>query len=118
MPQRRHARLVVEDAAEMALVGKDLVLQRQERAAGIDQIDAGQMVLARDILRAQMLLHRHRIVGAALDGGIIGDDHAFAAADAADPGDQAGGMNVAAIEAVRRQAARARETACPDRAAD
>ena len=48
-----------------------------------------------------MLLHRHRIVGAALDGGIVGDDDAFAAADAADPGDQARGMDVAAIETMR-----------------
>jgi hypothetical protein len=47
-----------------------------------------------------MLLHRHRVVGAALDGGIIGDDDAFAAADAADAGDQARGMNVAAVHAV------------------
>ena len=90
----------------MALVGEDLVLQRQERAAGIDQIDAGQMVLARDLLGAQMLLHRHRVVGAALDGGVVGDHHAFAAADAADAGDQARGRNVAAVHAVggeRRQ---------------
>ena len=103
---RRHLRLVVEDAAKVALVGKDLVLQRQEGAAGIDHVDAGQIVLPGDILRAQVLLHRHRIIGAALDGGIVGDDHAFAAHDAADPGDDAGGMHVAAVEAVggeRRQ---------------
>ena len=99
-PERRHARLVVEDAAEVALVREDLVLQRQERAAGIHEVDAGQMVLARDLLRAQMLLHRHGVVGAALDGGVVGDDNAFAAADAADAGDQAGGMDVAAVEAV------------------
>ena len=44
----------------------------------IDQIDAGQPVLARDLLRAQMLLHRDRIVGAALDRGVVADDDAFA----------------------------------------
>ena len=98
---RRHVRLIVEDAAEVVAVGKNLVLQRQERAAGIDQIDAGQMVLARDLLRAQMLLHRHRIVGAALDGGVVGDDHALAPADAADAGDDARRRHVAAIHAVR-----------------
>ncbi len=38
----RHLRLVVEDPAEMLLVGKNLGLKRQIRAAGIDQIDAGQ----------------------------------------------------------------------------
>src|SRR5437660_646613 len=101
--ERRHARLIVEDAAEVALVRKDFVLQRQERAAGVHHVDARQVVLARDVLRAQMLLHRHRVVGAALDGGIVGDDDAFAAADAADAGDQARGMNVAAVHAVRGQ---------------
>ena len=100
---RRHLRLVVEDAAEMPLVRKDLVLHRQEGAAGIDHVDAGQIVLPRDILRAQMLLHRHRIIGAALDGGVVGDDHAFAPRDPPDAGDDAGRMHVAAIEAVGRQ---------------
>ena len=100
---RGHLRLVVEDAAKMPLVRKDLVLQRQEGAAGIHHVDAGQIVLPRDILRAQMLLHRHRVIGAALDGGVVGDDDAFAARDAPDPGDDARRMHVAAIEAVGRQ---------------
>ena len=100
---RRHLRLIVEDAAKVPLVRKDLVLQRQEGAAGIHHVDAGQIVLPRDILRAQMLLHRHRIVGAALDGRVVGDDDAFAARDAADAGDHARRMHVAAIEAVGGQ---------------
>ena len=96
---RRHLRLIVEDAPEMPFVGKDLVLLRQERAAGVDHVDARQPVLARDVLRAQMLLHRQRIVGAALDGRVVGDDHALAPRNAADAGDDAGRMHVAAIEA-------------------
>ena len=45
--------LVVEDAAEVLLVREDLVLQRQEGAAGIDEVDAGQAVLrARSPARA------------------------------------------------------------------
>ncbi len=106
MPGGGHLRLIVEDAAEMPLVGENLVLLRQERAAGIDHVDAGQIVLPRDILGAKMLLHRHRIIGAALDGRIIGDDHAFAPRDPADAGDDARRMHVAAIQAVggeRRQ---------------
>ena len=83
--------------------GKDLVLLRQEGAAGIDHVDAGQIVLPRDILGAKMLLHRHRIIGAALDGRVVGDDDAFAPRDPAHPGDDAGRMHVAAIEAVGRQ---------------
>ena len=66
--QRRQRRLIVEDAAEMLAVGKHFSLMRQVGAAAIHQIDAGQPVLARDFLRAQMFLHRHRKVGAALDG--------------------------------------------------
>ena len=44
----RHPRLVVEDAAEVLAVGKDLGLERQERAAGVDEIDAGQSIVERD----------------------------------------------------------------------
>ena len=58
---------------------------------------------ARDLLGAQMLLHRDRVVGAALDGGVVGDDDAFAAADAADAGDHAGGGHVAVVHPVRRE---------------
>ena len=80
----RHPRLVEEDAAEMLLVGKHLRLERQERAARVDEVDAGQPVLERDLLRAQVLLDRDRVVGAALDGGVVGDDQDFAAGDASD----------------------------------
>lgn len=58
----------------MVAVREDLVLHRQERAAGVHQVDAGQVVLQRDFLGAQVLLDRHWEVGAALDGGVIGDD--------------------------------------------
>ena len=73
----RHARLVEEDAAEVVPVGEHLGLQRQEGAARIDQIDAGQPVLERDLLRAQVLLHGDGVVGPALDGRVVGDDDAL-----------------------------------------
>ena len=38
--ERRHARLVVEDAAEVVAVGEHLGLQRQERATGVDEVHA------------------------------------------------------------------------------
>ena len=82
--------LVEEDPAEVLAVGEDLVLHRQERAAGVDEVDAGQVVLGGDGLRAQVLLDRDRVVGAALDGRVVGDDHDLAAADPADAGDDAG----------------------------
>jgi hypothetical protein len=37
-------------------VGEDLVLQRQEGPAGVDEVDARQPVLQRRGLRAQVLL--------------------------------------------------------------
>jgi hypothetical protein len=44
----------------MVAVRKHLGLVRQVRAAAVDQVHARQPVLQRDLLRAQMLLHRHR----------------------------------------------------------
>ena len=71
----------------MVAVGKDLGLERQERAAGVDEVDARQAVLLGHLLRAQVLLHRQREVRAALDRGVVRDDHALAALDDADSGD-------------------------------
>ena len=86
---RRHPRLVVEDPAEVVAVGEDLGLQRQEGAAGVDEVDARQPVLLGDLLRAQVLLDREREVRAALDGRVVGDDHALLPLDDADAGDDA-----------------------------
>ena len=89
----RQRRLIVKDAAEMLAIGKHLGPMRQVGAAGIDQIDARKPIFARDFLRAHVLLHRHRIVSAALDRRIVADDHALAPGDAADAGDDAGAVN-------------------------
>ena len=55
--RRAHARLVVEDAPEVVAVGKDLGLQRQERAARVHEVDRREGVLQGDLLRAEVLLH-------------------------------------------------------------
>ena len=73
----------------MLLVGEDLVLQWQEGAAGVDQVDARQVVLARDFLRAQVLLDRHWEVGAALDRSVVGHDYHLLAHHPADAADHA-----------------------------
>jgi len=98
--ERRHVGLVVEDAAEMVAVGKDLVLGRQVAAAGIDQIEAGQTVLDRDFLGPDVLLDRDRVIAAALHRGVVADDDAFPARDPPDPGNDPGRRHVAAIHAV------------------
>ena len=78
-PLRGHARLVVEDPPEVLAVGEDLVLQRQEGAARVDEVDAGEVVLLGDLLRAQVLLDRERVVRAALHRRVVRDDHAVRA---------------------------------------
>ena len=109
----RHARLVEEDAAEVLAIGKDLGLQRQERAAGVDEVDARQPVLERDLLRAQVLLDGDRIVRAAFDRRVVGDDQHFAARHAADAGDDARPPARRRRTCRSPRAATARETAMP-----
>ena len=115
---RRHPRLVVEDAPEVVAVGKHLRLQRQKRAARIDQVNARQPILDRDLLRAQMLLHRHRIVGAAFDRRVVRDhDHRLAPVHPADASDDARAGRLAAVHPVRRERREFEERAAGRRAA-
>ena len=74
----------------MVAVGEDLGLEREEGAARVDEVDARQVVLLRDLLRAQVLLHGQREVGAALHGRVVRDDHALLALDDADARDDPG----------------------------
>ena len=111
--RRRHAGLVVEDAAEVVAVREDLGLEREECAAAVDEVDARQPVLERDLLGAQVLLDGHRVVRAALDRRVVGDDDAGRALDAADAGDDAGARGVVVVQAGRRRAGSARGTAEP-----
>jgi hypothetical protein len=85
----RHARLIVKNASEVMRVGEDLILQRQIRAARIDEIQTGQMIFLGDLLRAQMLFDGHRKIRTAFDGGVVGNDHHFAVGDPSDAGDDA-----------------------------
>ena len=84
-----HANLLVKDGPELAFVGKDVFLIRQEGAAGVHEGDNGQTVLPCDLLRPHMFARCHAEIGAALYRGIIGDDHALTALDHTDPGDDA-----------------------------
>ncbi len=108
---RRHVRLVEEDAAEMVAVGKDLGLVRQVGAAAVDEIDARQPVGLGNLLRAQVLLDRHRVIGAALHRGVVADDHRRAARNAADAGDHARAGDFAAVHVACRQLADLEERA-------
>src|SRR2546430_8174420 len=87
----------------MLAIGEDLILPRQERAAGVDEVEAGEPVFERDLLRAQVLLHGERVVGAALDRRVVRDDDAHVPADTADSSDHAGGRCFIVVHAERRQ---------------
>ena len=99
----RHPCLVEEDATEVVAVGEDLVLLGEERPAGIHQVEARQTVLTCDLLSPQMLLDRHREVGAALHGRIVADDHHVPAVHQSDAGDHSGARSFAVVEPVRRE---------------
>ena len=86
----------------MITVGKHLILLGQIGAAAIDQIKAGQIVLAGDLLRPEVLFNGHREIGAALDGGVITHNHAFLARNPADAGDDPGCRNILAVHAKGR----------------
>ena len=93
----------------MLAIVKDLCLVRQVGPAAVDEVDARQPVLHRDFLRAEVLLHRQRIISPALHRRIVAHDHAFAARDAADAGDQARAMNIAFIHTIGNQLADLKE---------
>jgi len=99
----RHPCLVVEDPAEVVPVREDIGLQRQVRPARIDEIDARQPVFERDLLRADVLLDGHRVVGAALDRRIVRDDDARRALDPPNAGDDARARCIAVVHPGRRQ---------------
>ena len=61
-----------------------------------------ELVLRRHLLRAQVLLHRHREVGAALHRGVVGDQHAQAPADGTDARHHAGTRRHALVQAGAR----------------
>ncbi len=84
----------------MFAVGEDFVLVGQVGAAGVDEIEAGQAVLGGDLLGAEMLLDRHRVVGAAFHRRVVAHDHDLASLDAADAGDDAGAGAGAVIHVV------------------
>ena len=99
--ERGQASLVEEDPAEVVAVGEDLRLEREERAARVDEVEARQTVLPRDLLCAEMLLHGERVVRAAFHRRVVGDDHALPALDDADPGDDPGRRCVAVVQVPR-----------------
>ncbi len=100
-PLGRHPGLVEEDSPEVLAIGEHLGLERQERAARIDQVDAGQAILERHLLGADVLLDRDREVGAALHRRVVGDDQDLAPGYAANARDEAGRRRLVVVHLER-----------------
>ena len=81
----------------MIAIGEHLGLERKKRSTRVDQIDARQAILERDLLRPEMLLDRDREVSPAFDRRIVGDDHHLSPGDAAQARHQTGGRGVAVV---------------------
>jgi hypothetical protein len=99
----RHVRLVVENAAEVILVGEHFVLARQVCAARVHQVDAWQPVFLCHALRAQMFLDADRIVSTALHGRVVAHDQAFAPRHAPDARNDSGGRRFIVVHAEGRE---------------
>ena len=93
----------------MVAIGEDLGLVGQVRAAAVDEVDARQAVCGGDFLRADVLLHGHREVSAALHRRVVGEDHALAARNAANAGDHARAGHFIAVHAIGRELAQFEE---------
>ena len=107
----REAGLVVEDPAEVVAVRKDLALEGQEGSATVDEVHARQVVLEGDLLGPEVLLHGQRVIRAALDGGVVGDDDAEGPFDPPDAGDDPRARGVAVVQAVGGERAQFEEGA-------
>ena len=81
----------------MVTIREDVGLHRQERPARVDEVDARQPVLERNLLRPQVLLDGEGVVRAALDRRVVGDDHAGSPLDDADTRDDPGGRHDAVV---------------------
>ena len=87
---RRQPRLIGKAAPAF---DKHLGLKKQIGAAGFDQPHHRHLVLHRDLLDAQMLLHAHRRRRTAFDGAVISGHDAADTRDMADAGNATAALN-------------------------
>src|SRR5262245_61772207 len=94
-----HDRVVVEDPGRTILTREHPTLIRQIHRSRINEVDDGDSLAHRDLLRAQDFLDRFWPPGAGLYGRIVGDDDDGTAGDAAESGDDAGrgGLSVVLV---------------------
>jgi hypothetical protein len=88
--RRRQARLIGKAAAAL---DEHFGLIEQIGAARFHELKHWQLILHRDLLHAQVLLHAHRGDRAALDRAVVGRHHAANAGHVTDAGDAAAALN-------------------------
>ena len=77
LPATLPYRAVADVAAQVPAGLVDLPGEQRQPPLAIDLARGGTVVIAgRDLLCPEVLLHGERVVGAALDGRVVGDDHA------------------------------------------
>ena len=102
-PRGRHIGLAIKRIAEVPRVRKNAVLFGKVGATAIHQIEARHTIFRRDLLRADMFLHRLVIERAALHRRIVGDEHAGQIVDNPDACDDPGTGNLTAVLPIGRQ---------------
>ena len=100
--ERTHDGIISEDPAKVVGVRKDVLLERQEHACGVHEIQRRNTIFEGNHLRAEYLLGGHGEKGASLDRGVVGYDHAEASAHASEAGYDScpGGASVVGIHFV------------------
>ncbi len=81
----------------MEPVGKDLGLFRQKDPAGVDQVDAWQVIVHGNLLGPDMLGDGFLDVGPALDCRVIGYDERLPSFDHPNPRDDSGGWELVVV---------------------
>ena len=61
----------------MSLIRKDIVLFRQKRTSGINNINTRQSILLGNLLRSNMFLNSDGVVSTAFVSEVIANKHAF-----------------------------------------
>ena len=92
---RAHHGVVAKHAAKIVRIRENIFLQRQKIARRIHQIDRRNVILDRDILRANDFLRRHREKRAGFHRRVVGDDHHQAPGYAPETRDDARGRRAA-----------------------
>ena len=81
--------MIEKYSPEVIFVWKYFVLVGQIGTAGIDQVDAGEVVLTGNVLGAQVFFDADRVIGAALHRRVVGNNDALDSINASDAGDDA-----------------------------